>query len=779
MRTSIILTLVLALGMAFAVPSFSNSPGPERVKLYTGTYGSNQFVWGYAPAGSPLDAWVGHSNLPQALMDNAAAGDSANVYVLAGYNASSAAYLFRHAVGGTTWTTLTAPPVYITNGGCAVIGDTLYYCSGYSYTAGACIDTLLKYSISGGTWSAASGPYTSGTTYNWQPFILACAGKLYYISGCNQPGATDPTTNVWCYTPGAGWAQVASMNTGRVFASGWTYHDTIWVAGGNVNNSGITSTEFYDPVADTWVVNSSTFPVLPSAIWGSASGVNSGSGWATGWIAGGVGPASALQDTIYYFDHVTHSWTLTDGMYLIVYRAAGWGNGDGKAVIYGGSTGGFTPVTTCQYERESPPLDHDVSMVAIVKPPANMSQDSVNPIGTVKNDGSNPESNISVTCWIDSLGTRVYTGTDTLIGPLAVGATVSDTFPTAWHSGPAGAHYTVTMFTELAGDVNPDNDTIVGSTQITGAVFSDTIHVGRLAGGAPTIDGEINPWEWRAAIQYDISDIAGRGGSGSQPVGSVYAYYLYDSTAGFMYFAADCPKYIGRVDYDQVGPYMDEDNSKTWSTDSSEGNYWIEYLGGDSVIYRALLDVTPNIWLYGSVPGAVSVSSTASGHLQFETKIPLGAGKYELKVAPGDTVGYFQYVAVSGGTVYPGWWPQTLQNANWANPQYYGTMIFETEVGVQESPSARFALYKASPSIVREQAHISYYVAGRSNVSLGVYDVTGTLVKTLASGPANPGVSTATWNRTDNLGRSVANGTYFYRLAVDGKSVSSKAIVLK
>ncbi len=427
----------------------------------------------------------------------------------------------------------------------------------------------------------------------------------------------------------------------------------------------------------------------------------------------------------------------------------------------------------------APPLDHDVGVLSIVAPPSNMNQDSVNPIAQVKNFGASPESNIPVTCWIDSLGTRVYTGTDTLAGPLAAGATAVDTFPTKWNSGPSGAQYTVTVFTELAGDMNLDNDTMVGNTEITGAVFSDTIHVGRLAAGAPTIDGVINPWEWRASIEYDVSDLAGRGGSGPQPSGSVFAYYLYDSTAGFMYFAMDCPNYSGRTDYDQFGPYMDEDNSKTWSTDSSEGNYWVEYVGGDSVIYRALLNTTPSIWLYGPVPGAVSVSSTTSGHLQFETKIPLGTQKYQLTVAPGDTVGYFQYVSFMNSTLYPGWWPQTLTNANWANPQYYGTMIFETEVGVHESPSAEFALYKASPSIVRDQARISYYVAGRSNVSLGVYDVTGVLVKTLASGLIPPGVRTATWNRTDNDGRRVANGTYFYRLSVDGKSVSGKAVVLK
>jgi hypothetical protein len=423
--------------------------------------------------------------------------------------------------------------------------------------------------------------------------------------------------------------------------------------------------------------------------------------------------------------------------------------------------------------------DHDVGVLSIVAPPPQMNQGSINPIVRLRNYGANPESDIPVTCWIDSLGTRVYTGTDTLAGPLAAGATANDTFPTLWSSGPAGAQYTVTMFTGLSGDMDLSNDTMVGSTQITGAVFSDTIHVRRLAKGAPTIDGVISPGEWLGSIEYDISDLAGRGGSGAQPAGSVLAYYLYDPAAGRMYFAVDCPNYTGRTDYDQFGAYMDEDRSLTWATDSSEGNYWVEYVGGDSVIYRALLDVTPNVWLYGLVPGAVSVSSTTSGHLQFETRVPLGTEKYQLSIAPGDTVGYFQYVAVSGGSVYPGWWPQTLLNANWANPHYYGTMIFESQVGVHESPSEEFTLYKASPSLVRDLARISYSVTRTARVELGIYDVTGKLVRTLVNGTVEPGSQNVTWNRTDNDGTRVANGTYFYRLTVDGKSVSGKAIVLK
>jgi hypothetical protein len=336
------------------------------------------------------------------------------------------------------------------------------------------------------------------------------------------------------------------------------------------------------------------------------------------------------------------------------------------------------------------------------------------------------------------------------------------------------------MFTELAGDMNPSNDTIVGNTRIAGAVFADTLVVHRTQ-VPPTIDGVINPWEWRASIQYDISDLAGRGGTGPQTAGTNYAYFMWDHD--FVYFAMDFPKYTGRADYDQFGPFMDEDKSGTWSTDSSEGNYWVEYLSPtDSCVYRALLNTTPTVWLMGNTPGSQSVSSTTIGHLQFETKIPVGTDKWLIDISPdaADTIGYFQFSANDGGSTFLGWWPQSLLSANWANPQYYGPMIFDPTLGVESQNSKpQFALYKASPSILRDHARISYYVAGRSNVTLGVYDMAGKLVKTLASGQVTPGERTAIWNRSDNNGKRVANGAYFYRLCVDGKSVSGKAIVLQ
>jgi hypothetical protein len=433
----------------------------------------------------------------------------------------------------------------------------------------------------------------------------------------------------------------------------------------------------------------------------------------------------------------------------------------------------------CMRFNLGPLPSHDVGVCAIVAPPGNINPGSFMPKARVMNFGLGPEANIPVTCWIDSAGVRVYSAYETLPGPLGPGLEADVAFAPNWNTGPVGAQYDVTMFTTLGGDEDTHNDTLTAPTTVAGAIFADTIHVHDAGATAPTIDGNIDAGEWSASTIYDISDILGRGGI-PRPAGSCLAYFLYDSS--FVYLAMDCPNRTARVNLDQFGPFMDEDWNGRWSVDSSEGGYAIEYADPrDEVIYRAVLDSFANMWEMGVAPGALSASSLASGHLQFEAQVPIGAYKWQLSIHSGDILGYFQYTAVDSSRNYIGWWPQTVTISQWPNPGYYGTMVFDSLAsGVRDrNTEVPFALYRARPSVVRDQALISYYVGRQADVRLAMYDASGSLVRTLVSGRVAPGNHVATWNRTDDTGWRVADGTYFYRLVVDGVAVSGKAIVLK
>ncbi len=78
---------------------------------------------------------------------------------------------------------------------------------------------------------------------------------------------------------------------------------------------------------------------------------------------------------------------------------------------------------------------------------------------------------------------------------------------------------------------------------------------------------------------------------------------------------------------------------------------------------------------------------------------------------------------------------------------------------------------------MRDRVRINFTVARRGMVNLVVYDATGSPVRTLVNGTLEPGSQSATWDRTNSNGHRVANGTYFYRLTIDGRTVSSKSVL--
>lgn len=101
-------------------------------------------------------------------------------------------------------------------------------------------------------------------------------------------------------------------------------------------------------------------------------------------------------------------------------------------------------------------------------------------------------------------------------------------------------------------------------------------------------------------------------------------------------------------------------------------------------------------------------------------------------------------------------------------------------VGVEEGSKVQVgSSHKAFPTLFRDLVRISYSLGKVARVNLGIYDASGALVRTLVDGTVGPGARTATWNRSDESGHRVASGTYFYRLSVDGKSVSGKTVVLQ
>ncbi len=73
---------------------------------------------------------------------------------------------------------------------------------------------------------------------------------------------------------------------------------------------------------------------------------------------------------------------------------------------------------------------------------------------------------------------------------------------------------------------------------------------------------------------------------------------------------------------------------------------------------------------------------------------------------------------------------------------------------------------------------IGFALPEMSNVRLVVYNVMGQEVRTLVNSSMEAGVYNTVWNATDNMGRKVSSGVYFYRLFVDGRILSTQKMIL-
>ncbi len=103
-------------------------------------------------------------------------------------------------------------------------------------------------------------------------------------------------------------------------------------------------------------------------------------------------------------------------------------------------------------------------------------------------------------------------------------------------------------------------------------------------------------------------------------------------------------------------------------------------------------------------------------------------------------------------------------------------------VSVPGSVAANGPVLSINPNPLHRTAQISDRVspkAASSPASLVLTDPAGRTVRTLASGPAAPGLRTVTWDGKDQSGRLAPAGIYLARLkSTDGAS-TSKLVLLR
>jgi immune inhibitor A len=240
---------------------------------------------------------------------------------------------------------------------------------------------------------------------------------------------------------------------------------------------------------------------------------------------------------------------------------------------------------------------------------------------------------------------------------------------------------------------------------------------------------------------------------------------------------------------------------KLW-TDGSPGNEYFlvenrQKIGYDSYLpYRGLLiyHVDENIGDYGANDDEWYPEYTDSGHYKVALEQADGLWQLEKDINLGNNV-----------DPYPGYYNtwRTFNSSSTPNSHSYaGTQTYVGVTNISDSGDTMTCNFSLSSLDVEDQADdgplphsyslnqnypnpfnpetkIEYDLKKDGRVKLEVFNVLGQKIVTLVDQHEQKGNHCVTWNGTDQKGRQLPSGVYFYQITTDSFQKANKMILLK
>ncbi len=114
-----------------------------------------------------------------------------------------------------------------------------------------------------------------------------------------------------------------------------------------------------------------------------------------------------------------------------------------------------------------------------------------------------------------------------------------------------------------------------------------------------------------------------------------------------------------------------------------------------------------------------------------------------------------------------------------SNNQKLSNVELETTVEAPPLLPTDFALGQNYPNPFNPSTSINVAISQTSQVRITIYNMLGQEVRTLFDGQMEGGVKTINWNGKDQIGRTVASGTYLYRMRAGNFVATKKMVLLK
>lgn len=195
--------------------------------------------------------------------------------------------------------------------------------------------------------------------------------------------------------------------------------------------------------------------------------------------------------------------------------------------------------------------------------------------------------------------------------------------------------------------------------------------------------------------------------------------------------------------------------------------------------------------------------STANNRPWFPPNNP-ATGHYKVALGQADNLWQLEQNLNSGnaGDPYPGTTNnRNLNSATGPNSNSYGgantlvkvenisnsgdTMTADLSVRVptglddHQNRPVHFRLSQNYPNPFNPATVISYTLGKSADINLEIFNLLGQKVKTLFSGPETAGSHQSNWNGTDENGRLLSSGLYFYRLKSEDLAQTKKMILVR
>ncbi|UCE17298.1 MAG: T9SS type A sorting domain-containing protein [Gemmatimonadota bacterium] len=104
---------------------------------------------------------------------------------------------------------------------------------------------------------------------------------------------------------------------------------------------------------------------------------------------------------------------------------------------------------------------------------------------------------------------------------------------------------------------------------------------------------------------------------------------------------------------------------------------------------------------------------------------------------------------------------------------------FMALVKAESAPPTRYSLAQNYPNPFNPETTIQFAIPISSHVSLTIFNITGERVKGLIEGEWAPGYHSIRWDGTDEYGKTVSSGVYFYRIKAGDFTASKKMLLAK